>query len=83
MIEIDGFRQVWDKKLGYLLQDPDGQWYKVPVNNRIPEIDLDELEQIPPPTLFDPCEPPRKRSTSPKGRTCHPDKQVGGDAYGC
>eukprot|EP00959_Pyramimonas_sp_CCMP1952_P315166 6596659-Pyramimonas_sp.AAC.1 len=28
LIEVDGFRQLWGPELGYLLQDPGGQWYK-------------------------------------------------------
>ena len=51
LVEANGFRQLWDPQLGYLLQDPHGQWYRVPVNNCIPEINIDDLEQIQPPDL--------------------------------
>ena len=26
LVQNDGFRQIWDQQLGYLLQDPQGQW---------------------------------------------------------
>eukprot|EP00959_Pyramimonas_sp_CCMP1952_P205560 4298708-Pyramimonas_sp.AAC.1 len=61
MIEVDGFRQLSDPDLGYMLQDPGGQWYKVPVNNRVPEIRLDDLANIPPPQLCTSSAPRRRQ----------------------
>ena len=46
LVEYDGFRQVRDPQLGYLLQDPRSQWYRVAVCNRIPELDFHELIRI-------------------------------------
>ena len=58
LVQEDGFRQVWDPQLGYLLQDPQGQWYRVNVINCIPELDFDNLERIRPPLLFSTAHPP-------------------------
>eukprot|EP00959_Pyramimonas_sp_CCMP1952_P101121 2115443-Pyramimonas_sp.AAC.1 len=51
LVQEDCFRQLWDPILGYLLQDPRGQWYRVHVNSRIPELDTHNLQNIPPPDL--------------------------------
>eukprot|EP00959_Pyramimonas_sp_CCMP1952_P114585 2395539-Pyramimonas_sp.AAC.1 len=58
---------------GYLLQDPGGQWYKIPVNNRGPELRLDDLTLIPPPrscTSSAPRRRQRKRSSARGNGIC-------------
>ena len=65
LVEVDGFRQLWDPTMGYLLQDPRGQWYRVPVYNRIPEISFDDLERILPPSIISQPPPPTTKHHIP------------------
>merc|ERR1712113_663688 len=72
LVQKDGFRQIWDQELGYLLQDPQGQWYRVPVRGNIPELDFNDLEKIPPPALsalqHTPPPPPSTTEHHPRRR---------------
>ena len=74
LVEVDGFRQHWGPLLGYLLQDPSGQWYRVPVRNRIPILDVDELEPVDVVYLPDPQYAPCKLGQMPP----HPPPHAGG-----